>query len=134
MSNRSVGTGFEREFCGILAKHGFWAHNMAQKAEGQPADVVAAKDGTAFLIDCKVCEKDVFRLDRVEENQELAMGKWLGCGNLGAYFAIKLLTTGEIFMVPFQDIRGMRLRNVKTLKRKDLIMYTTLEMWMRNRQ
>ena len=134
MSNRSVGTGFEREFCGILAKHGFWAHNMAQKAEGQPADVVAAKDGTAFLIDCKVCEKDVFRLDRVEENQELAMSKWLGCGNMGAYFAIKLMSTGEVFMVRYEDIRRLTLAGVKSLKRRDLIAYTTLEMWLRSRK
>lgn len=134
MSNRSVGTGFETQFCEILSKHSFWAHNMAQRAEGQPADVIAAKDGTAFLIDCKVCEKDYFRLDRVEENQELAMRKWLACGNLGAYFAIKLLTTGEIFMVPFPEIRRLRLNKVKSLKRKDLIMYATLEMWLRSRK
>ena len=134
MSNRSVGTGFESEFCETLSKHGFWAHNLANRAEGQPADVIAAKDGIAFLIDCKTCEKDVFRLDRVEENQELAMSKWLGCGNMGAYFAIKLMSTGEVFMVRYEDIKRLMLARVKSLKRRDLIAYTTLEMWLRSRK
>lgn len=129
MSNKQIGNAFEAEFCEILAKHGFWAHNFANRAEGQPADVIAVKNYMAFIIDCKTCEKD-FRLSRVEENQEQAMLRWISCGNAGAYFAIKLLQTQEIFMVSFAQIQDMKRRGVRTLKRKDLISYATLETWL----
>lgn len=55
MVNKIAGNRFEAELCGILAEHGFWAHNMAQNQAGQPADIIAVKDGWAVLIDCKLC-------------------------------------------------------------------------------
>ena len=51
--NRTVGNQFEEELCGLLAEHGWWAHNMAQNQTGQPADVIAVKNNIAVLIDCK---------------------------------------------------------------------------------
>lgn len=53
-TNRKIGNSFETEFCELLFQHGFWCHNMAQNAAGQPADVIAVKGKTAYLIDCKV--------------------------------------------------------------------------------
>lgn len=133
MSNRSDGTAFESIFCDLLAQNGFWAHNMAQKASGQPADVLAVKNGIGYLIDCKVCEKDYFRLDRVEENQESAMTLWKTCGNMGAYFAIRL-ADGSTYMVPFDDLQDARRRGIKSLRRRDLIFYPSLKQWMEVRK
>lgn len=129
MSNRSEGTGFESILCDTLAKSGFWAHNMAQKASGQPADVIAVKNGIGYLIDCKVCEKNIFRIDRMEENQDSAMSLWKACGNIGAYFAVRL-ADGSTYMVPYEDIVLARKKGVKSLKRRDLIMYLSLTQWM----
>ena len=95
--NKKIGNGFEAEFCQILFDKGFWAHNMAQKANGQPADVIAAKDGTSYLIDCKVCSDGVFDISRMEKNQHSSMELWEMCGNGTGWFAI--LIEGEIFMV-----------------------------------
>ena len=53
-SNRKTGTTFESELCEILSQNGFWAHNLAQNSAGQPADVIAVRNKTAYLIDCKV--------------------------------------------------------------------------------
>jgi len=133
LSNRSEGTAFESILCDKLAKAGFWAHNMAQKASGQPADVIAVKNDIAYLIDCKLCEKDYFRLSRVEENQESAMALWQSCGNRGAYFAIRI-ADGSTYMVPFSHIVDYKRRKWTSIKRKDLIMYVTLDEWMRARQ
>lgn len=133
MSNRSEGNAFESIFCDKLSKNGFWAHNMAQRAEGQPADVIAVKNDVAYLIDCKVCETEYFRLDRVEENQESAMKLWQSCGNRGAYFAIRI-ADGSTYMVPFSHIIDYKRRGWKSIKQKDLIMYVTLDEWMRARQ
>ena len=129
MSNKSEGNAFETKLCSILAENGFWAHNFANRAEGQPADIIAVKNNTAYLIDCKLCEKEYFRLDRVEENQETAMSHWNGCGNYFAYFAIRL-ADGSTFMVPFRRMMDYKRKGLKSLKRRDLIENLTLTQWM----
>lgn len=102
ITNRSVGNHFEQEFCGILAVHGFWVHNLAQNSAGQPADVIAVKDGVPYLIDCKVSEGRYFSRNRIEENQSSAMHFWEECGNGEGWFAIRLM--GEIFMVSLNEL------------------------------
>lgn len=89
MSNRKLGNDFESEFCKILFDNGFWVHNLAQNKAGQPSDVIAVKDGKAYLIDCKVCSGKTFNMSRIEENQNLAMYLWCERGNGYGYFAIK---------------------------------------------
>lgn len=107
MSNRSNGTAFEAELCQILSEHGFWAHNLAQKASGQPFDVIASRNHMTFVIDCKVCEGDDFRLSRVEENQERAMTRWWERGNGDGWFALRM-SDGEIYMVALQALQWLR--------------------------
>ena len=106
MSNKKSGNQFESELCELLSAYGFWCHNMAQNAAGQPADVIAVKNGKAYLIDCKVCSTDKgFALSRVEENQDLSMDLWYDCGNGQGWFAMKL-PSGDIFMVPHFVIKA----------------------------
>lgn len=102
MNNKKLGNNFEAEFCEILFENGFWCHNMAQNAAGQPADVIAVKDGTPYLIDCKVCSGGKFSLDRIEENQRLAMKLWWECGNGHGWFA--LLVGNDVFMLTLPHI------------------------------
>ena len=97
-TNRKVGTGFEKDLCLSLAGYGFWAHNLAQNAQGQPFDVIAARNGKAYPIDCKVCEKDIFRLGRIEENQYSAMTLWRMTGNGDGWFALRM-TNGEVWLL-----------------------------------
>ena len=106
MSNKKLGNSFESELCEILSMYGFWCHNLAQNAAGQPADVIAVKNGKAYLIDCKVCSTDKgFALNRVEENQDLSMTLWGECGNGQGWFAMKL-PTGDIYMLPHFVIKA----------------------------
>jgi len=106
MSNKKLGNSFESELCEILSAYGFWCHNLAQNAAGQPADVIAVRNDKAYLIDCKVCSTDKgFALSRVEENQHLAMTLWNDCGNSQGWFAMKL-PTDDIFMMPHFVIKA----------------------------
>ena len=110
MSNKKLGNSFESEFCEILAEHGFWCHNLAQNSAGQPADVIAAKDGKSFLIDCKVCSAgNSFPLKRIEENQHLAMELWKSCGNGTGWFAIKFTTdiSEQIYIVSHDKLEQL---------------------------
>lgn len=106
-SNRAVGNAFEQELCDLLFENGFWSHNLKQDNSGQPADVIAARNGKAHLIDCKDCSAKGFDLRRVEENQVTAMTLWKECGNGQGWFALKI-PTGDIYMLPFVCVMGYK--------------------------
>lgn len=106
--NRKVGNAFEKDLCQRLANYGFWAHNLAQNSQGQPFDVLAARNGVSYPIDCKDCAKDVFKLDRVEENQFSAMQLWKDTGNGIGWFALRM-TSGAIYMISFTDMAAASL-------------------------
>jgi Holliday junction resolvase len=108
MTNKKLGNDFELELCDILAGHGFWTHNLAMNKAGQPADIIAARNKIAYLIDAKVCSSRGFALSRMEENQELAMTMWEERGNGQGWFALKV-PTGDIYMIPHLCIQGYRL-------------------------
>lgn len=102
MSNKKIGNDFEKKFCEILSERGFWVHNFAQNQSGQPADVIAVRNNMPYLIDCKVCEKGIFQLSRIEENQILSMQYWLDTRNDDAWFALKV--NGDIWMITYRRI------------------------------
>ena len=108
-SNKAMGNAFEQEVCEILSKHGFWTHNMAMNKSGQPADIIAVRNKTSYLIDAKVCSSRGFTLSRMEENQDLAMELWKECGNGQGWFALKV-PTGEIYMIPHLNIKAYQAR------------------------
>ena len=107
-SNRAVGNAFEQEFSELLYAYGFWVHRLTQDSAGQPADVIAVRNKTAYLIDCKDCSGKSFDLRRVEENQINAMQLWNECGNGQGWFAIKI--EDEIYMLPFLMVMAYKSR------------------------
>lgn len=130
MSNKKLGNSFETELCEILSQHGFWCHNLAQNAAGQPADVIAVRNGYAYLIDCKVCSTEKgFDLNRVEENQDLAMSLWDECGNGQGWFAMKL-PTGKIFMLPHLVIKAWKRTHSRFTPEEIVVMGMPLERWV----
>ena len=129
-NNRAVGNSFEEELCNILFKYGFWSHNLKQNNSGQPADVIAAKNKKAYLIDCKVCSNDTFPLRRIEENQDLAMEMWHDCGNGIGWFALKT-TDDNIYMISHYVMKAYR--DVKySLSRKEIFeLGVPIEKWVK---
>ncbi len=103
-SNRALGNSFESELCDRLFEFGFWVHNLAQNKAGQPADILAARNGKSYLIDAKVCSSKGFDLKRVEENQDLAMTLWKERGNGDGWFALKV--KDEVYMIPHFTIKA----------------------------
>ena len=128
-TNRKIGNSFETEFCELLFQYGFWCHNMTQNAAGQPADVIAVKNKTAYLIDCKVCSNNRFPLSRVEENQHFTMETWKACGNGEGWFALKV--EDEIIMIPHFSMVALSYEK-STLNLTDIREYgTPLERWLK---
>lgn len=127
--NKTVGNAFERVFCRKLADAGFWVLNVPQTAAGQPADVIAAKNGTAYLIDCKVCSGNSFPLRRIEENQANAMTLFQQRGNDEAWFA--LLIEGEIYMAWWSTLQRWIEQGYAAVSIKDVQSYfSTLKEWL----
>ena len=60
MSNKSNGTDFEKEFTQKLSEYGFWVHRLQDNHNGQPFDVIAARDGETLVFDCKDCQSSNF--------------------------------------------------------------------------
>lgn len=130
MSNKSDGNTFEKEFAELLGQNGFWVHNLQQNVFGQPADIIAARNGKTFLIDCKVCANDTFCLSRIEENQALAMNHWQKCGNGTGWFALKF--TSEIYMVPYPIFKLYKEKKGNiTLGEKDIKRHFRIGQWIK---
>lgn len=126
MSNKKIGNSFEAELCEILSRHGFWAHNLAQNAAGQPADIIAVKNSVAYLIDCKVCSGKAFSLSRIEDNQQLSMNLWWYCHNGDGWFAVKF--GKNIYMITLGRLLNLATKN---LTEEFFMQYAqTLDKWL----
>ena len=132
MINKKIGNDFEQELCEILADAGYWVHNFANRKNGQPADIIAVKDGDAYLIDAKVCSYEIFPFKRIEDNQHLAMDMWIECNNIEPYFSLKC--RNEIYMVGYRTIKDLMKKGKKQLNLEDMNKYgTRLATWLRIR-
>lgn len=105
MTNKKLGNDFESAFCEILFEKGFWCHNLAQNQAGQPADVIAVRNGKAYLIDCKVCSRGRFTFSRIEDNQHTAMEAWQNSGNDKGWFA--LLYLDHVLMLDYETLKRL---------------------------
>ena len=103
--NRKVGHSFEKDLCRSLSAYGFWCHNLTQNSQGQPFDVIAARNGMSHPIDCKDCSKNIFKMERIEENQFSAMTLWKDTGNGEGWFALRL-SNGAIYMISFSNMEA----------------------------
>ena len=131
MNNKKLGNDFEQELCEILADHGFWAHNFANRKNGQPADIIAVHGRIAWLIDAKECTGDVFALSRIEFNQSASMELWQECGNTSPYFALKTLKN-EIYMLAYDILRDLAKDGKKQLNDVEMRYYgTDIDTWFR---
>ncbi len=113
MNNKRAGMAFERRFCEMLARDGFWAHFTGGNKNGQPADIIAARNREAYLIDAKDCENDRFVFSRIEDNQEMAMKRWAACGNGDGLFALN--TSEDVFLLTYSDVKKLEAVGAKSI-------------------
>ena len=128
-NNRKSGNAFEEQLCKVLFEKGFWCHRLMQSAAGQPFDILAARNGKTFPIDCKVCERDVFDLSRIEPNQFTAMLLWQDTGNPSAWFALQL-SDKSIYMVSYAQLMVVSMKKT-TLNKEDIKLHgLPLDEWI----
>lgn len=130
MSNKRVGTDFEREFAGMLSGYGFWVHRLQDNYNGQPFDVIAARDGEALVFDCKDCQTGYFKVSRIEENQKQAMKLWEECGNHEGLFAIRFPDL-EIWILSYSITKLLDRERIKSLSAEVIGKYAmNFQEWM----
>lgn len=128
MSNKKNGTVFERNFAELLSREGFWAHCLKDNANGQPFDVIAARNGRTYVFDCKDCATERFVLSRIEENQHNAMNLWSETGNQPGLFAIKF--SGRIYLMPLKMLDILEENGTKSITEIEARRYGwTFEQW-----
>lgn len=128
MSNKSNGTAFERTFAELLSEEGFWTHCLKGNVNGQPFDVIAAKNGRTYVFDCKDCQTDRFVLSRIEENQRNAMNLWAETGNYQGMFAVKF--SGRIYLIPHRMLEILEKNGAKSISEIEARRYgRTFEQW-----
>ena len=131
MTNKKIGNDFESDFCEILFEQGFWTHNLAQNASGQPADVLAVRNSKSYLIDCKFCANNRFQFSRLEENQQMSMTLWKNCNNGEGWFALSL-NDGRVYMLYHSLMIALSL-NQSSINEELITHYgTPLEKWLLN--
>ena len=128
MNIKQIGNDFEKEFAVWLAKKGMFVYNLPNKTNGQPFDILAAKDNVFFAFECKHCNKDYFPLSRVEDNQIQALEKMKATGNKWHYFVFKF--KDEIKYCPAKHIQLALKNNEKRIHKERLIPIDILEVFL----
>ena len=121
-----TGLQFEKDFCEIMQKKGFWALNVSKDRTGaQPFDVLAIRSKfdskvEIFAIDCKVCEADRFHLSRIEENQWAALDLFRH-KVYGAHCGLAIFHSGKIYFVDIASLILAEKRGQATIQFCDSI-------------
>ena len=83
MSNKKKGNNFEKDIARILYERGFWVR--VDKSYAQTCDIIAAKNNSIYLLECKTCKNDYFDINRIESNQEDSRKLFRETGNKNAW-------------------------------------------------
>lgn len=122
INNKTTGTAFERAFANILSQSGFWVHLFQDNKNGQPCDVIAARNGHTYLFDCKNCENDFFLLNRMEENQYNAMHLFELMGNSRGKMAVRF-PKGDIYLIDYWQVKTLREHGTRRLDQMSCVLY-----------
>lgn len=87
MTNKKIGNAFEQETAELLRANGFWC-KILPTGQGQPCDIVAARNNVAYFFECKHVEGKYFDRSRIEANQSTASKYIASCGNTHYYLVI----------------------------------------------
>lgn len=118
MTNKRLGTAFERFVCADLAHDGYWTHFISPDERGaQPFDIIAVKNNKAIAVECKTLDakSHIFPLSRLEDNQLMAFKRWMACGNDTPLIAIAWKS--KCYYIPYTELaekKRIDLRDVQS--------------------
>lgn len=103
-----------------MLEHG-WAHCLKDNQNGQPFDVIAAKEMELLMyLTARTAKAGSFRLSRIEENQHNAMSLWSSTGKPSVtLFAIRM--QGMVILAPYRMLAIMMESGTKQATRIELM-------------
>lgn len=120
-SNKANGNELERIFAKTLSVKGCWVHRVQDNANGQPFDIISIKNNIPYVYDCKDCKNDIFVFNRIEDNQRLAFNRFLYCGNIGCYIAVRFKTAGnKVYLLNYEIIKEWETQGKKQISYKEV--------------
>ena len=132
MSNKKIGTKFEKQFLKYLADNEWLAHFLTSDASGaQPFDIIALRDGDVYAIDCKTCSTDTFPLSRIEDNQYWAFRSIIWKADIVCGFAI--LHNNKIYFVKFNQVLRAQKAGEKSIKLTERMIEDACNCFERNK-
>lgn len=120
-SNKANGNELERIFAEALSVKGCWVHRVQDNANGQPFDIISIKNNISHVYDCKDCKNDIFVFNRIEDNQRLAFNKFLYCGNIGCYIAVRFKSASDkVYLLRYEFIKEWEAQGKKHITYKEV--------------
>ena len=99
-----TGAEFERYMADLFQQNGFWALRIPKNERGaQPFDILAIKGDRIYAVDCKVCARSSFPVERVEDNQWLSMD--IMQRRTTAIVGFAVYHDGMIYFIPYDELK-----------------------------
>lgn len=100
---KKIGNQLEKSFAKTMYDRGWWVHLLNDKVNGQPFDVIMAKDESVWFLDVKnVSGKNYFLHNRIEPNQINSMKMLINRGIFNVGFVICF--DGEWYLLKYNKI------------------------------
>lgn len=103
MSNKKLGNEFERKIIKQLRETGHYVIQLPQNVKGQPFDLLVTVHNGVAAVDCKMCSKGYFDLNRIEPNQHTAF-EMFRKANSESFAGFMLGVKSEIYCIGYEDM------------------------------
>jgi hypothetical protein len=109
---KKIGNQTEKDFANLMFNKGWWVHILNDKVNGQPFDIIMAKNSAVWFLDVKnVSGKNYFLHNRIEPNQKSSMKMLMkrGISNVGFVICFD----GEWYLLKYSKIDFDKPRTLK---------------------
>lgn len=87
----------------------------------QPFDLIAIDSNSVMCLDVKLCDKDYFTFNRVEENQKNSFQFLSSLGNPNVHLGFAIVYEEIAYYLPYNEYVDSLEQGKKSLKTKDMI-------------
>lgn len=116
MSNKKIGSTWEKECLDILGKNGFFATKLQERSEGAPFDIIASKDNIFYAIESKEIQNNSkFLTRRIEPNQRASYKRLCDVKSKNYFFFFKC--PDGIFIIHADDVINSEKKTIETKNR-----------------
>lgn len=118
MKSHEIGKVTEFKTAQFFSDKGYWVYQCPKTENGQPADLIIAKNNIITLVEVKHCKNNRFTLNRIEPNQLTTYDFYKTKGNTNHKILIKFKK--GVYMMDFSYIKEFISQGYKSITVADL--------------